>query len=87
MRRFGRKAAFALFFLLGTLGALVATGAIVWHDFWIFSAATVAFGAFNAAGQHLRFAAAEVASDSFRAVAISLVVGGGVGFCFRQKGL
>ncbi|MBM3559979.1 MAG: MFS transporter, partial [Alphaproteobacteria bacterium] len=78
MRRFGRKAIFVAFSLLGALGTLGATGAIVWHEFWVFVVATLAFGAFNAAGQHLRFAAAEVASDAFRAVAISLVVGGGV---------
>src|SRR5690606_37932470 len=63
---------------LASLGALVAAGAIFWHDFWIFSLATVIFGGFTAASQHYRFAAAEVASDSFRSVAISLVIGGGV---------
>ncbi len=78
MRRLGRKAAFILSSILGSLGALVAAGAIFWHDFWIFALATVIFGGFTAASQHYRFAAAEVASDRFRSRAISLVIGGGV---------
>lgn len=78
MRRVGRKAAFTLCSILGVLGALVAAGAIFRHEFWIFALATVIFGGFTAASQHYRFAAAEVASDSFRSRAISLVIGGGV---------
>lgn len=78
MRRLGRKAAFILCSVLGSLGALVAAGAIFWHEFWVFMLATVIFGGFTAASQHYRFAAAEVASDAFRSTAISLVIGGGV---------
>lgn len=78
MRRVGRKAAFILCSILGSLAALVAAGAIFWHDFWIFVLATVIFGGFTAASQHYRFAAAEVASATFRSTAISLVIGGGV---------
>jgi len=78
MRSLGRRAAFILCSLLGSLAALVAAGSIFWHDFWVFSLATVIFGGFTAASQHYRFAAAEVATLEFRSRAISLVIGGGV---------
>src|SRR3546814_30341 len=64
MRHLGRKPAFVLCAVLGSLGALVAAGAIFLHECWTFALATIIFGGFTAAGQHLRFAAAEVASRS-----------------------
>ena len=78
MRRVGRRTAFLLCSLFGIAGALVAAGAIFWQDFWVFLLSTIIFGGFTAASQHFRFAAAEVASDSFRSRSISLVIGGGV---------
>lgn len=78
MRRWGRRAGFTVSALFGAVAALVAAAAIFQHSYWIYVFATVLFGAFTSASQHYRFAAAEVASISFRSKAISLVIGGGV---------
>ncbi|MEE8332431.1 MAG: MFS transporter, partial [Alphaproteobacteria bacterium] len=78
MRRLGRRRAFTVGALLGCTAALVGAFSIYSHEFWIYVAATTLFGCFNATAQQIRFAAAEVADEAFRSIAISLVIGAAV---------
>jgi len=64
--------------LLGSAAALIGAFSIFRHEFWIYAGATAVFGCFNATAQQLRFAAAEVADEAFRPIAISLVIGAAV---------
>ena len=63
-------------------GAKIATlicAAAIWaQSFWLLCFGTLVFGVYNAYGQYYRFAAADVASGDFKAVAISLVLAGGL---------
>jgi MFS family permease len=78
MRRFGRKAGFVFGALMGSTGALVAAIAIFQGSFALYLVAILFFGAYTISGHTFRFAAAEVANDKWRSIAISLVIGGGV---------
>ena len=78
MRRYGRKAGFIFGALMGCLGALLAAVAIFQSSFAMYLVAIVFFGAYTISGHSYRFAAADVANDKWRSIAISLVVGGGV---------
>lgn len=78
MRRVGRRVGFLTGALFGLIGALGALYAITQRDFWLFCAATVFTGGYQAFAQHYRFAAADVASESFKAKAISWVLIGGL---------
>lgn len=78
MRRIGRRAGFLTGTLFGIASGLLAAYAVWIGSFWLFSAALFVFGAFSAAAQHYRFAAAEAADLAWRSKAISLVIGGGV---------
>jgi len=78
MRRFGRKAGFIFGALMGSVGALVAAVAIFQGSFALYLFAILFFGAYTISGHSFRFAAAEVANDKWRSIAISLVVGGGL---------
>jgi MFS family permease len=78
MRRLGRRPAFMIGALFGTVAALFAAFAVARGSFWLFTAALFLFGWFSAVAQHYRFAAAEAADEHFRSRAISLVIGGGV---------
>jgi MFS family permease len=78
MRRFGRKAGFIFGTLMGSMGALLAAIAIFQGSFATYLVAIVFFGAYTISGHSYRFAAADVANEKWRSIAISLVVGGGV---------
>lgn len=78
MRRVGRRVGFLGGALLGLLSALLAIYAIIARDFWLFSLATAFNGAYQAFAQYYRFAAADTASDAFKAKAISWVLIGGI---------
>ena len=78
MRRFGRKAGFIFGALMGSTGALVAAIAIFEGSFLLYLTAILFFGAYTISGHSFRFAAAEVANDKWRSIAISLVIGGGI---------
>lgn len=78
MRRFGRKAGFIFGALMGSVGALVAAIAIFEGSFLLYLTAILFFGAYTISGHSFRFAAAEVANDKWRSIAISLVIGGGL---------
>lgn len=78
MQRHGRSTGFALGCCAALLGALLAGSGVLAHSFWLLCAGTFVFGIYNAAGQYLRFAAADVAPPAGRARALSLVLAGGL---------
>lgn len=78
MQRRGRRFGFAVGTLIGVAGIGLAVAAVLVKSFPLFCAGTVLMGVFSGFSGFYRFAAAEAASDSFRAQAISLVVAGGV---------
>ncbi|GAB4210552.1 MAG: MFS transporter [Synechococcales cyanobacterium] len=78
MAKWGRSRGFGGGILVGMAGASLGSYAVVAHSFILFCLAMFLLGAFNAFVGYYRFAAAEVATESFRSVAISLVVAGGV---------
>ena len=78
MRRVGRRVGFLTGAAFGLSGALVALYAIYSRDFWLFTFATFLTGGYQAFAQHYRFAAADVASESFKAKAIAWVLIGGL---------
>jgi MFS family permease len=78
MRRIGRRSGFAIGTGIGMIGAGLAVLAVLIKSFPLFCLATVLFGIFNGFSGFYRFAAADSASEAFRAQAISLVIAGGV---------
>jgi MFS family permease len=76
--RWGRKVSFQLGLGVALFSALLAAYAAWSHNFWLLVAATVIAGYYSANGQLYRFAAAELAADSFREKAVSLVLAGGL---------
>jgi MFS family permease len=78
MRRVGRQRGLTSGTLWGIVGALICGAAIGLQSFWLLCFGTLVFGVYNAYGQYYRFAAADVASGDFKAVAISLVLAGGL---------
>ncbi len=78
MARVGRKFGFATGIGIGMVGAGLGVYAIFVGSFVGFCGAMLLLGCFNGFVGYYRFAAAELASDSFRSMAISWVVAGGV---------
>ena len=78
MRRVGRQRGLTSGTLWGVVGALICAAAIWLQSFWLLCFGTLVFGVYNAYGQYYRFAAADVATGDFKAVAISLVLAGGL---------
>lgn len=78
MQRIGRQPAFILGAIVALVGVILGIYAVFTGTFLGFCLATILFGLFNAFIAHYRFAAAEIAAESFRSRAISLVVAGGV---------
>ncbi|MBT6138493.1 MAG: MFS transporter [Rhodospirillaceae bacterium] len=78
MRRFGRKAGFALGVVIGVAGSGMAIYAITNGSFLLFVVASIMIGTFMGFSVFYRYAAADTASEAFRPKAISLVMAGGV---------
>ncbi len=78
MERVGRRVGFFAGALLGTLGALLAAAGIWTESLALLALGTMLFGSYQGFAQFYRFAAGEVADESFRPRAISLVLAGGV---------
>lgn len=78
MARVGRRAGFMAGAALGVGGGLVAAVGISSASLPLLAFGTFLVGSFQAFAQFYRFAASEVADDSFRPRAISLVMAGGV---------
>jgi MFS family permease len=79
MRRVGRRLGFVSGTVFGIIGVALCGSAVVYSNFWLLTLGTLVTGAYNAVGQHYRFAAAEVVSDHWRSRAIALVLAGGIG--------
>jgi MFS family permease len=78
MKRVGRRLGFIVGALFAVAGAVICSYAIWINDFWVFAAGTFVIGLNGGFAQYYRFAAADVAAESFKARAISLVVAGGI---------
>lgn len=78
MVRVGRRLGFLIGAMLGVTAGLVAAAGLWVGSLWILSAGTFLVGAYQAFAQFYRFAAGEVADETFRPRAISLVMAGGV---------
>lgn len=78
MKRYGRQTGFQCGTAMGIVGAAICCLALWQHSFWMLCFGTMVLGVYNAFGQYYRFAAADVASQDFRAKAISLVMAGGI---------
>src|SRR5690606_31634766 len=74
MSRRGRRAGLVTGYAVGTLGALIALGAILLRMFPLFLAGTLLLGIANSANQLSRYAAADMVSSERRASTLSRVV-------------
>jgi MFS family permease len=78
MQRIGRKWGFAIGSLIGVLGCSICLLALNANSFVFFNAGIFFFGVYSGFAGLQRFAAADAASPSFRARAISLVIAAGI---------
>lgn len=78
MAKVGRRNGFLCGALLGILGGLIAAIGIVYSSLYLLALGTFCVGAYQSFAQFYRFAASEVADDTFRSRAISFVMAGGV---------
>ena len=78
MKRYGRRAGFALGGVLGLSGAVLCALGVFNRSFLLFCGGTFLIGLFNSTGQFYRFAAADSATPDYRSRAISWVLAGGV---------
>ncbi|SVA29268.1 uncharacterized protein METZ01_LOCUS82122, partial [marine metagenome] len=86
MKRIGRRAGFAFGLSVGVGGSLLTTFAILERSFILFCAGLLLIGVINGFGQYYRFAAADVASETYRGRAISWVMAGGIVAAFLGPG-
>src|SRR6201999_1073455 len=77
-RYFGRRFALQTGSLFGILSGLISYSAVMHGQFWLLIFGTFCGGLYAAAHQSYRFAAADTASEAFRAKAVSLVLAGGM---------
>ena len=73
-----RSAGFQTGTAIGMAGGLICSLAIYLANFWLLCAGMLVMGMYTAFGKYYRFAAADAASDSFRAKAISFTLAGGI---------
>ena len=78
MKRIGRRGGFIIGLMVGFVGAMVATWAIVEHNFVAFAVGSFLIGNLNVFGQYYRFAAADLSGEAYRGRAISWVLAGGI---------
>ena len=78
MKYIGRRLGFMIGLLFGIFGALLSGYAIVLQSFLLFCMGIALIGIGNAFGSFYRFAAADVADESYRSRAISYVLAGSV---------
>jgi len=77
-RRYGRRFALQTGSVFGIASGLISYWAVMHGSFWILLAGTFCGGLYAAAHQSYRFAAADTASERFRAKAVSWVLAGGI---------
>src|SRR5262245_18419736 len=78
MRRVGRQRGLTSGLFRGLAGALICSGAMWMQSFCLLCLGMLVWGVYNAYGHYYRFAAADVAPTDFKAIAISLVLVGGL---------
>lgn len=78
LKRWGRKLGFMASVVVGLSGASLGTYAVLAGNFVLFNLGTLLYGIFNGFVGYYRFAAADVATESFRSRAISFVIAGGI---------
>lgn len=78
MKVVGRRIGFMVGAGFGVASSLLAVYAIFHGSFWLFCTATFLAGGYQASSMYYRFAAADTASDAFKAKAISWVLAGGI---------
>jgi len=78
MKHHGRRAGFTLGAGFAIVSSLVCAAAVYTASFWLLCLGMLVFGAYFAAGQYYRFAAADSVPADFRSTAISLVLAGGI---------
>lgn len=77
-RRFGRRTALQVGSFFGILSGFISYAAVMQGNFWVLLIGTFCGGLYAAAHQSYRFAAADTASEKFRAKAVSWVMAGGI---------
>ncbi len=77
-RRFGRRTALQVGSFFGILSGFISYAAVMQGNFGLLLFGTFCGGVYAAAHQSYRFAAADTASEKFRAKAVSWVMAGGV---------
>jgi len=87
MARVGRRIGFIAGATLGTLGGLTAAAGVAVSSLLLLCLGTMLLGAYQAFALYYRFAASEVADDSFRPRAISFVLTGGIVAAFLGPAL
>lgn len=78
MRRLGRRAAYALGALLGSVSGLIAALGVLWGSFETFCVGTAMAGFYGACVQSYRFAASDAVPPPQRATVISRIMIGGL---------
>jgi MFS family permease len=78
MQKIGRKAAFMYSCCFGIMGGVLASYAILNHNFWLFVIATFLIGIFNGFGNYYRFTAADSVDIPYKSKAVSWTMIGGV---------
>ena len=78
MKRYGRRVGFTSARVFAIVGSLMCAAAVYVGNFWLLCLGVLVLGAYFAAGQHYRFAAADAAAADFKSQAISLVLAGGI---------
>jgi len=78
MKRYTRRTGFTVGAIFAIAGSLVCAVAVYAGNFWLLCFGVVVLGAYFAAGQQYRFAAADSVTGNFRSRAISLVLTGGI---------
>jgi MFS family permease len=76
--QWGYKRAFVIGSLLGSLGGLLAAAGVYWNSFFLFCAAGVLTGCYQASALYYRFAAADSVTAEFKSKAIAWVLNGGI---------
>lgn len=78
MKQTGRRAGFTVGAAFAILGSALCAWSVYTHSFWLLCLGSLLLGAYFAAGQYYRFAAADSVSQDFKSQAISLVLAGGI---------
>ncbi|WP_197019161.1 MFS transporter [Thioalkalivibrio sp. HK1] len=87
MQRAGRRAGFIVGAIAALAGGLLGTWSMFEQSFVGLCAATFFIGMFTACANYYRFAAADVADETYRSRAISLVMAGGIVAAFAGPNL